>query len=201
MVTMTADLREQKAALRRWLAGEARRHSRAERATASRQLCERLRRQTVWQQARAILLFAPMDGETNIWPLLKEALAEGKLVALPRFVPDLGEYEVRQVADLDRDLAPGHFGIREPSPAGPVFDAKRLDLALVPGIGFALDGWRLGRGKGYYDRLLAPVHGMKCGVAFDWQVVASVPVEPHDVRLNCILTPTRWRGVAGPGGI
>jgi 5-formyltetrahydrofolate cyclo-ligase len=69
---------------------------------------------------------------------------------------------------------------------------NRLDLILVPGLAFDLNGRRLGKGKGYYDRLLAGVSGIKCGVAFDEQVVSEVPAGPHDVRVNCILTPTRW---------
>jgi len=74
----------------------------------------------------------------------------------------------------------------------------RLDLALVPGVAFDLNGHRLGRGKGYYDRLLAMLTGPACGVAFDQQIVSQVPNEPHDVRLSCILTPTRWHDVTGP---
>ena len=69
---------------------------------------------------------------------------------------------------------------------------NRLDFVLVPGIAFDLQGRRLGRGKGYYDRLLAEVRGKTCGVAFDEQIVDEIPVEPHDIHVNCILTPTRW---------
>jgi 5-formyltetrahydrofolate cyclo-ligase len=65
-------------------------------------------------------------------------------------------------------------------------------LVLVPGVAFDLRGRRLGRGKGFYDRLLADAGGLKCGVAFDEQIVTEIPVEPHDVSVDCILTPTRW---------
>jgi 5-formyltetrahydrofolate cyclo-ligase len=65
-------------------------------------------------------------------------------------------------------------------------------LILVPGVAFDLHGGRLGRGKGYYDRLLKELRGTTCGVAFDQQVVEAIPVEPHDVRLDHVLTPTRW---------
>jgi 5-formyltetrahydrofolate cyclo-ligase len=66
---------------------------------------------------------------------------------------------------------------------------------MVPGIGFSLNGCRLGRGKGYFDRLLSGVSGWKCGVAFDWQVTVEIPAEEHDIRLNSIVTPTRWHVV------
>ena len=69
---------------------------------------------------------------------------------------------------------------------------NRLDLVLVPGVAFDAQGRRLGRGKGFYDRLLAKVRGHKCGVAFDVQIVSGLPEEPHDVRVDSILTPSRW---------
>jgi len=73
-----------------------------------------------------------------------------------------------------------------------VISGNRLDLILVPGIAFDLRGRRLGRGKGYYDRWLPALRGKTCGVAFDEQIVDDIPLEPHDVVVNCILTPTRW---------
>jgi 5-formyltetrahydrofolate cyclo-ligase len=78
-----------------------------------------------------------------------------------------------------------------------VIALNRLDLALVPGVGFDADGRRLGRGRGHYDRLLAQVAGTKCGVAFDEQMAPEIPVAPHDVILNRIVTPTRWLEVPG----
>ena len=75
---------------------------------------------------------------------------------------------------------------------GGVVSLNRLDFILVPGVAFDLHGRRLGRGRGYYDILLAKVRGTTCGVAFDEQIVREVPVEPHDSDVNCILTPTRW---------
>jgi 5-formyltetrahydrofolate cyclo-ligase len=59
-------------------------------------------------------------------------------------------------------------------------------------VAFDLHGHRLGRGKGYYDALLRALSGTACGVAFDQQIVTEVPVAAHDVRMNCLLTPTRW---------
>ena len=97
-----------------------------------------------------------------------------------------------QAKDIAKDLSHGQFGIREPSGHCIAVPPNRLDLILVPGVAFDSHGRRLGRGKGFYDQLLESVRGTTCGVAFDEQIVESVPVEPHDVHLNCILTPTRW---------
>jgi 5-formyltetrahydrofolate cyclo-ligase len=124
--------------------------------------------------------------------VLSEAIATGKAAALPAFVPGTSVYTARRILDPTRDLVPGKFGIREPALSCPEVALNRLDLVLVPGIAFDVSGGRLGRGKGFYDRLLPAVNGLKCGVAFDEQIVDAVPVGPMDVRLNCILTPTRW---------
>ena len=102
------------------------------------------------------------------------------------------QYVACAVKEPGKELRTGQFGIREPIESCPELPLNRLDFVLVPGIAFDLQGRRLGRGKGYYDRLLAEVRGTTCGVAFDEQIVEELPVEPHDIHVNCILTPTRW---------
>lgn len=163
-----------------------------QRAAASAQLCSRLKASDIWHAAKSVLLFAPLLDEPDIWPLLTEALAAGKPVALPAFIPGTNVYAARQIIDPAHDIIAGQFGIREPLPSCPEVPLNRLDLVLVPGLAFDACGARLGRGKGFYDRLLAAVRGTMCGVAFDEQMVDAVPVGPLDIRLNCILTPTRW---------
>jgi len=163
----------------------------AQRHEASSQARSRLDQQKLWQQARSILFFAPLPRELDIWPLLETALSEGKTVGLPRFNPAVKLYGASRILHPTRDVQIGNFGIREPGPdCGEL--PTQLDIILVPGMAFDLHGRRLGRGKGFYDRLLAEVRGTTCGVAFDEQIVDEVPVEPHDVHLDYILTPTRW---------
>ncbi len=162
------------------------------RSSVSALACDRLHAEEIWSRSNSILGYFPLPDEIDVRPLLARALSAGKTVALPRFNAETSAYEAAHVRNLDRDLHPGRFGIREPSAACPVVPLNRLDLVMVPGVGFDLSGHRLGRGKGFYDRLLVQVSGCKCGVAFDEQVVAVLPVEPHDVVLDCIVTPTRW---------
>ena len=162
------------------------------RAAASAQVVVSLASRPEWARAGGVLLFAPLPDELDVWPLLELALAAGKTVALPSFVPGTNTYVARQILDPVRDVVTGKFGIREPADACAEVALKQLDLMLVAGVAFDARGRRLGRGKGFYDRLLAGAHGTKCGVAFDEQVVDAVPVGPLDIRLNCILTPTRW---------
>jgi len=163
-----------------------------ERATGASGARLLIERQPIWQKARSILFFAPLAEELDVWPLMADALAAGKTVALPRFTPKTGGYVACQIEDLGRDLNQGKFGIREPAEKCAEIGINRLDFVLVPGIGFDLRGRRLGRGHGFYDQMLATVRGTTCGVAFDQQIVEEIPVEPHDILVNCILTPTRW---------
>jgi 5-formyltetrahydrofolate cyclo-ligase len=172
-----------------------------ERVAASEAACARLEEQVIWQKARSVLFYAPMPGEINVWRLFTDALRAGKTVLLPRYSLDEKAYVACHVVDAERDLRAGQFGIREPNESCEKISSNRLDLTLVPGIAFDLDGHRLGRGKGFYDQLLAALQGPTCGVAFDQQIVGSVPTEPHDMRLSCILTPTRWHFVNGPRAV
>ncbi|HET7625962.1 MAG TPA: 5-formyltetrahydrofolate cyclo-ligase [Verrucomicrobiae bacterium] len=166
--------------------------SKEARDSASTQACLLLEKQIPWKNANAILFYAPIREELNIWPLFQHALSVGKIVCLPRFDPGTNRYAAHQISKLDGEIHSGRFDIREPRPDCPAIPLNRLDLILVPGVAFDLRGRRLGRGRGFYDQLLADARGTKCGVAFDEQIVAEIPVEPHDITVDCILTPTRW---------
>ena len=165
----------------------------ARREEESRQLRECLRQLPVWEAARTVLFYHPKPDEPDLWPLAAEAARRGREVGLLRFEPDgQGYVPCRVRPGQSEDLVTGPFAVTEPSRGCPRLDANRLDLILVPGLGFSFDGVRLGRGKGFYDRVLSGVAGFKLGVAFECQWIATLPAEPHDVVLNGILTPGGW---------
>ena len=164
----------------------------SQRAEASNRAVALLQQQESWRAARAVLFYAPIRNELDIWPALGVAMQEGKLVCLPRFDGSTQTYVACRVEDPQADLQEGRYGIREPHQGCEAVALNRLDFALVPGVAFDLHGRRLGRGRGYYDRLLAEMSGNRCGVAYNEQLVRAVPVQPHDSDVNCILTPTRW---------
>ena len=85
--------------------------------------------------------------------------------------------------------------MREPAANCTEIPLNQFDLVLVPGMAFDLQGNRLGRGQGFYDRLLAKTSGVKCGVAYDFQLLKNIPAETHDARVSFIFTPSR--GVRG----
>ncbi|HEY9509965.1 MAG TPA: 5-formyltetrahydrofolate cyclo-ligase [Verrucomicrobiae bacterium] len=163
-----------------------------QRALASRQACALLEQQADWQNAKSIFFYAPLSEELDLWPLVQDSLSAGKIVCLPRFDPATNRYIACQIQSLAADISIGKFGVREPGESCVMVPLNRLDLILVPGVAFNLRGHRLGRGKGFYDQLLVDASGIKCGVAFDEQIITEIPIEPHDVLVNRILTPTRW---------
>ncbi len=92
-------------------------------------------------------------------------------------------------------LRPGPHGLWEPDPvACPLVQPAEIDLALVPGLGFAPGGMRLGRGAGYYDRWLAalPARTLRIGIAFACQILPDLPAAPHDRPVHAIVTEDGW---------
>ncbi len=168
----------------------------AQRELGSAAACSRLQEKDAWCHAETILFYSPIANELNVSPLLEIAFEQRKTVLLPRFDPSTDKYVICQIKDPALDLTTGKFGILEPGPHSKPFQLNNLDLALVPGVGFDEHGGRLGRGRGFYDRLLAEIAGTKCGVAFDEQMVAEVPIQPHDMKMSLIVTPTRWISAA-----
>ena len=132
-----------------------------------------------------ILAYWPLPDEVDIRPLLDQLVAEGKTVLLPK-VTGPETMELRRYTS-SADLAEGAFHIMEPV-GEPFTDYAQIDVALVPGMAFDAAGHRLGRGKGYYDRFLAPrPHIYKIGVCFPFQRVGTVPVDDHDVMMDVVL--------------
>ncbi len=161
----------------------------AVRAVESIELCDRL--ETQLHSAHTILFFAPLADELDVWPLLEKFLAAGKSCALPAFDPTARAYSVRRIQIPATDIVIGKFGVREPAPDCGEIALEKLDVSLVPGMAFDLHGNRLGRGQGFYDRLLANIGGVKCGVCHDFQLREKIPTEPHDARVDFVFTPSR----------
>ena len=119
----------------------------------------------------------------------------GHTIALPAF-EEVGAsmvFRVHTDPHGESDLEPGPFGIRQPAA-----DAKEIvpDVLFVPLVGFTAAGERLGQGGGHYDRWLAEHPGrIAVGLAWDVQLVESLPTEPHDHALDAVVTPTRFYGL------
>lgn len=177
---------EAKAALRAKMS--AFRNRPEERSAASEDIRDRLVGLDSWRSARTVLLYAPLPDEPNVFLLPRD----GKSFCYPRYHADRG-YEAAQVDD-PAELAPGKFGILEPLPESPGVSPGEVDLIVLPGVAFDEECFRLGRGRGFYDRWLLALSGLKVGVGFDHQLIEQVPRELHDVQLDGVLVPSRRVG-------
>ena len=145
-----------------------------------------------WQAAQRILAYLPRKDEPNILPLLHMALDKGKTIALPQYQQNNGAYRPVIISHLEKDLEPGLYGILEPKSTCIPMAGQSVDLTLIPGMAFDDKGWRLGRGKGFYDRMIPQLAGLRCGLAFDYQRVEAVPHDDLDQKMDWIITPERW---------
>jgi len=159
-----------------------------QRTAKSREIEERLFSLPEFKAARTVLFFASFRSEVDTGPMIRRALAFGKRVVLPKVIgTELALYEI---VDLDRDVAPGAWGIPEPREPRTV-RLDEIDLILVPGAAFDCHGNRLGYGAGFYDKLLPAFSKTTVALAFESQVVAQVPAELHDVPVKKIVTERR----------
>lgn len=149
-------------------------------------LCRLILNSGWFQRAKTVLAYCAIAPEPDLEPLLEVVLHQGKTLLLPRCEPD-GTMTARLVRNLE-DLQKGAFGIREPGPEAPVFPPEQIQLILTPGMAFDRRGGRLGRGKGYYDRFLPQTNGITVGVCFGARLLEHVPMEPHDCRMNMVVT-------------
>lgn len=162
------------------------------RARASEAIHGRLDALPELADARAVLGYAAFGSEVDLDPWLQRLADAGVGVFLP-WVDDRW-LRIARVIDLDADLAPGWRGVREPRVDGRrSARPDRLHAAVVPGVGFDGSGRRLGYGGGHFDRLLAEVGPgtVVVGVAFDVQLVDTLPAEPHDRPVDVVVTESR----------
>lgn len=141
-------------------------------------------------EVQTIMAYYSLPDEVNTHGLIDDLVAEGKTVLLPKVTgPDT--MELRRYTGRD-DLQEGAYHILEPM--GELFtDFSSIDLILVPGLAFDAAGHRLGRGRGYYDRLLSSLFTIhyslfsSIGVCFDFQKVDEVPVDAHDIAMDKVI--------------
>jgi 5-formyltetrahydrofolate cyclo-ligase len=184
-------LRDAKQNLRRRIAARIGAMDPSAREAADAKLREELARLPERHAGLATLGYAPLSDEVNLWPILADLQAAGGVVVLPRVEPGGGGMRLHRIDDLDADLEAGTLGIREPRRDRPVLQPGDLDLVLVPGRAFDLSGTRLGRGGGYYDRLLARTRALRVALLYDEQLVEAVPADEHDLPVHVLITPTR----------
>lgn len=138
--------------------------------------------------ARTVLLYWSMDDEVQTREFVVQWYRQ-KNILLPCVDGDI--LRLRPFSGTDHMVAGESFGIGEPT--GEEFtDYENIDLIVVPGVAFDTHGNRMGRGRGFYDRLLKLTpHAYKVGVAFDFQMRDTIPTEPHDIAMDRVICELR----------
>lgn len=154
----------------------------------------------LFQSAQAIGAYMPLPDEVDITPWFQGLEADcvgAQNFFIPAFDESIGGY---RMAKYTPELKKGLFGI--PEPEHPVWAGPdELDLILVPGIAFDASGNRLGRGGGFYDRLLLQYNAVRAGICFDFQClpvlsdegvkVEKIPAEAHDCMMDLLITESK----------
>lgn len=151
-------------------------------------LTERFLQLEAYKNCRTLFSYVSSPIECDTYAILKQAFADGKRVAVPKVMPNSPELSFFYIRSLD-DLKPGWYNIMEPDPkvcelAEDVSDG----LCLVPGLGFDMEGYRLGFGKGFYDRFLNRFGGVTAGICYSKCTRLTLPRGSFDRPIDILIT-------------
>lgn len=173
------ELREKYSAMRDEIAPE-------KREEFDRKIYDRLIASITYRHSNEILLYASMGSEIDTWRIMESALKAGKKVAFPLCFPDntMKYYYVESKDDLEE----GSFGILEPKKGLTEYVPTTLSLCVVPAIVFDKEGYRIGYGKGFYDRFLSKFPGVKVGLVYSSMIVPKVPRGRYDKHVDIVIS-------------
>ena len=160
-----------------------------ERLSAGESVCRRLAALGEPPNGLATAVYLATADEISIDKYIQGLLAKGAIIVAPKW--NGSSYDIVRLHGLEADdLAVGPIGVREPATDEPV-DLREVGRWIVPGLAFSEDGARMGYGGGWYDRLLENARGDAevIGIAYRFQVLPWLPVEPHDARMTGIVQP------------
>lgn len=184
------DIVNEKEAVRSMMRIKLKSHPAEERERKSREIIDKLMRDEAFHRSKSILFYFAMGEEVQTEELIRGALRSGKQVSLPYIDENTREMLISRIQDIDIDLIAGTYGIMVPKKEiRKSISSHELELVIVPGLAFDHANYRLGRGRGYYDRFLAklPRHVRTFGLAFDFQIVKALPVTELDIPLSRVF--------------
>jgi len=189
---MEASVRKTKVDLRREMHERLASLSPSQVRARSTAVWERLSVLSEFVSATWLLVYVSKGHEVDTRGLIQQLLATGKHVCVPKFDDTTQCYVASELKDFVEELEEGRFGILEPKQdAVRLVGADRLNALLVPGLAFDGTGNRVGRGMGFFDRLLREARGIKIALAYDFQALKEVPAVAHDVCVDFIVTEER----------
>ena len=161
-----------------------------------KKIFDRLISSITYRHSTDILLYASINGEVNIWPIFEAALKDGKKVAFPCCNDD-NTMTFRYVTDRSQ-MSERTFGILEPDPSCEACCTSNFSLLIVPGLVFDKNGYRIGYGKGFYDRYLSSFDGVFIGLVYSRLLLAEVPKGRFDRHVDVIISEKGVYAVNAP---
>ena len=163
----------------------------SERDRISRELIEKFLATETYREAKILMAYASLPDELQLNELFAACFADKKILAIPLIIGK-GEMRAVKVPDFE-SLEIGAFNIVTVKKARRTFiEPAQIDCVIVPGAAFDKSGGRLGLGGGYYDRFLPQaVNAKKIALAYDFQVVETLPLESHDAKVDIVLTENK----------
>jgi len=159
--------------------------------TNSEQIRKQLMKQSLFQHTSKILFYVSYNGEVHTHDLIKKSFSLNKTIYVPISNPQTHTLYISKL-DQFTDLSPGTYGILEPKKDTiNTVPLNQIELIIVPGVAFDEHGHRIGQGGGYYDWLLSKTRVPTIALAFEFQIHATIPIEPHDQRIDYIITEKR----------
>ncbi|MBR2152054.1 MAG: 5-formyltetrahydrofolate cyclo-ligase [Clostridia bacterium] len=189
------DIREYKKNLRTRYKNERLKLSPTEKQNLDEGVFNRFLKLNQYASSTTILAYVSTNIEVDTRKIIERALEDGKRVAVPYCVPDTRLLEFYLIDSLD-DLMPGAFGVLEPTPD----PEKRLidwekSLCVVPGLCFDFNGYRLGFGKGYYDRFLSEYTGIRVGICYSSGVRGHLHHGRYDRTVDVLVTEKNIKSI------
>lgn len=183
-----SDLQLQKVSWRQKLKKRIAGLSASVRQQKNRKIMQKILKNSDFIQAQSVMIYGALASEVQTRSLIQKALRQNKKVYMPRVNIKRKTISLWRVCNMNKDLKKGAYGIAEPR-TRKRGNPNRMDLILVPGIGFDRRGHRLGRGLGFFDRFLKRARrAKKIGLAYREQIVPSIPIDSHDIKLDKVIT-------------
>lgn len=154
----------------------------AEKVSAAQSVFDRLEANAAFQLAEKILLYHSLPDELDTRSFLRKWKDRKRF-----FLPRVNGVNLELLPYDESRLEIGSFHIEEPK-GDELHPVEEMELIIVPGVAFDKKGRRLGRGKGFYDRLLADSKASKIGIAYEFQLMDELPAEEHDIPMDFVIT-------------
>lgn len=167
----------------------------------SKKITESLTKLDIYQKSINIMLYIATPSEVQTKDIVKTARKDKKRIYVPLITRRNQPMLASLVNDFGKELSAGYLGILQPKKEFfRVYPPNVLDLVIVPGVAFTIQGHRLGRGGGYYDQFLSQldVRTISVALAFEMQILAQLPTDKNDFPVDCIITEHRIIQIRAP---